>query len=202
MRWYSQVVDVGQGVQRLSAGARVALEPGIPCWGSKMARFAQITPNFKQSALGPSLCLSCWNVKRAGLLLLGGRPINASDISPSILAMQGTVKPSINNLLSCFHRAGRYNLDPDVRFFATPPVHGSLAKYVDHPEDFCFPLPDKLSYEEGAMIEPLSNGIHACKRAGVAPGKTVAILGAGPMGKLLVPGAIKSCSMPQLGFGQ
>ncbi len=50
-------------------------------------------------------------------------------------------------------------------------------------EDFCFELPDDLSYEEGAMIEPLSNGIHACRRAGVEPGKTVAILGAGPMGE-------------------
>ncbi len=77
-------------------------------------------------------------------------------------------------------------MDPDVKFFATPPVHGSLAKFVDHPEDFCFTLPDSLSYEEGAMIEPLSNGIHACRRAGVAPGKTVAILGAGPMGKILL----------------
>lgn len=64
-------------------------------------------------------------------------------------------------------------------------MHGSLAKFVDHPEDFCFTLPDSLSYEEGAMIEPLSNGIHACKRAGVGPGKTVAILGAGPLGEIL-----------------
>jgi len=39
-------------------------------------------------------------------------------------------------------RSGRYNLDPDVKFFATPPVHGSLAKFVDHPEDFCFALPE------------------------------------------------------------
>ena len=80
-------------------------------------------------------------------------------------------------------RKGRYNLCPDVKFFATPPVHGSLARYMDHPEDFCFELPGELSYEEGAMIEPLSNGIHACRRAGVEPGKTVAILGAGPMGE-------------------
>ncbi|CAK0770516.1 hypothetical protein CVIRNUC_003775 [Coccomyxa viridis] len=110
------VVGMGEGVSRLQMGARVALEPGIPCWGSKVAR------------------------------------------------------------------KGRYNLCPDVKFFATPPVHGSLARYVDHPEDFCFELPGELSYEEGAMIEPLSNGIHACRRAGVEPGKTVAILGAGPMG--------------------
>ena len=70
-----------------------------------------------------------------------------------------------------------------MKFFATPPVHGSLARYVDHPEDFCFALPAEVSYEEGAMIEPLSNGIHACRRAGVQPGKSIAILGAGPMGE-------------------
>ena len=84
-------------------------------------------------------------------------------------------------LLTC--RAGRYNLDPDVKFFATPPTHGSLAKFVDHPEDFTFVLPDGVSYEEAAMVEPLSNGIQACRRAGVGPGKTLAILGAGPMGQ-------------------
>lgn len=47
-------------------------------------------------------------------------------------------------------------MDPDIRFFAVPPVHGSLAKYVDHPADFCFKLPDVLTYEQGAMVEPLS----------------------------------------------
>lgn len=61
----------------------------------------------------------------------------------------------INGNWSC--RQGRYNLDPSVKFFATPPVHGSLARYVDHPADFCFKLPDSLSYEQGAMVEPLSN---------------------------------------------
>ena len=61
-------------------------------------------------------------------------------------------------------RQGRYNLDPDVKFFATPPVHGSLARYVDHPADFCFKMPDSLSYEQGAMVEPLSNaGLPASK---------------------------------------
>ena len=42
-------------------------------------------------------------------------------------------------------------------------VHGTLQRYVDHPEEFCFKLSDAISYEEGAMIEPLSNGIHACR---------------------------------------
>ena len=55
-------------------------------------------------------------------------------------------------------RQGRYNLDPNVKFFAVPPVHGSLARFVDHPADFCFRLPPSLTYEQGAMVEPLSCG--------------------------------------------
>ena len=55
-------------------------------------------------------------------------------------------------------------------------------QFVDHPADFCFRLPDSLSAEEGAMCEPLSVGVHACRRAAVSPGKKVAILGAGPIG--------------------
>ncbi|KAK2076783.1 hypothetical protein QBZ16_005009 [Prototheca wickerhamii] len=79
-------------------------------------------------------------------------------------------------------REGRYNLDPSIKFFATPPVHGSLANYVDHPADYCFKLPESMDYELGAMCEPLSVGVHACRRGGVCPGKRVLVLGAGPIG--------------------
>lgn len=81
---------------------------------------------------------------------------------------------------------GRYNLDPDLTFFATPPVHGSLASAVDHPAAWCHKLPEGVSLEEGAMCEPLSVGVHACRRAGVAPGVKVAIMGAGPIGAFRV----------------
>jgi threonine dehydrogenase-like Zn-dependent dehydrogenase len=60
-----------------------------------------------------------------------------------------------------------------------------MSQYVDHPADFCFVLPPNVSFEEGAMCEPLSVGVHACRRGGVSPGKTVAILGAGPIGELV-----------------
>ncbi|RXM29662.1 Sorbitol dehydrogenase [Acipenser ruthenus] len=53
-------------------------------------------------------------------------------------------------------------------------------------EDACNPdtqrLPDNVTYEEGALIEPLSVGIHACRRAGVTLGSTVFVCGAGPIG--------------------
>lgn len=81
---------------------------------------------------------------------------------------------------------GHYNLCPDMGFFATPPYHGSLCKYILHPANLCFALPDSVSYEEGAMCEPLSVAVNACNRAPelIKPGKNVAVMGAGPIGLL------------------
>ena len=118
-----EVVQLGGGVLSLRVGARVALEPGVPCWQSQLAR------------------------------------------------------------------EGRYNLDPDIVFAATPPHHGSLCSFVDHPADWCYALPPSMSYEEGAFCEPLSVGIPAVRRGGVAPGKRVAVLGAGPIGLMVLMSA-------------
>jgi len=54
--------------------------------------------------------------------------------------------------------AGRYNLDPEVRFWATPPYHGCMRESVVHPANFTFKLPDEVSLEEGALVEPLAIG--------------------------------------------
>jgi L-iditol 2-dehydrogenase len=81
-------------------------------------------------------------------------------------------------------RAGRYNLCPDVVFFGTPPVDGAFARYVTIHEDFAFGLPDALSDDVGALMEPLSVGIWACRKAGVSAGDRVLVTGAGPIGLL------------------
>jgi L-iditol 2-dehydrogenase len=88
-------------------------------------------------------------------------------------------------------KTGRYNLCPEVRFFATPPIDGSMARYVVHPADFCYALPVNVSLDEGALLEPLSVGLHACRRGDVGPGSRVLIQGAGPVGltALLMAGA-------------
>ncbi|HEX6517730.1 MAG TPA: NAD(P)-dependent alcohol dehydrogenase [Nocardioidaceae bacterium] len=79
-------------------------------------------------------------------------------------------------------RHGRYNLCPHVRFFATPPVDGAFADYVTIHEDFAFEVPDSVSLEAAALMEPLSVGIWACRKARVAPGDRVLVSGAGPIG--------------------
>ena len=79
-------------------------------------------------------------------------------------------------------KTGKYNLCPEVEFFATPPYHGVFANYVTHPEDMCFKLPDHVSYLEGALVEPLSVGLHASGIGEVKLGDTVVIFGAGCIG--------------------
>ena len=92
------------------------------------------------------------------------------------------IEPGVPCRVCSFCKSGRYNLCPDVQFLATPPVNGSMARYMTHAADFCNKLPDHVSLDEGAMLEPLSVGIHACRRGEVGMGSRVLITGAGPIG--------------------
>jgi L-iditol 2-dehydrogenase len=67
---------------------------------------------------------------------------------------------------------------------ATPPVDGAWAEYVSVRADFLHKLPGSLSYEEGALLEPLSVGFHAMRRGAVGPNDRVLISGLGPVGML------------------
>lgn len=80
----------------------------------------------------------------------------------------------------CLH--GRYNLCPNVRFFATPPVDGAIARFVAHPAAFAHAAPAGLTPEQAAMAEPVSVGVWASRKAGVTVGDRVLITGAGPIG--------------------
>ena len=81
-----------------------------------------------------------------------------------------------------FCREGKYNLCPDVVFFATPPVDGVFQEYVAHQADLCFKLPDNVSTLEGALIEPLAVGFHAANQGGAHAGQTAVVMGAGCIG--------------------
>ncbi|KAL9265669.1 Sorbitol dehydrogenase-like protein [Drosera capensis] len=105
-----------------------------------------------------------------------------SEVKALVRGDRVALEPGIS-CWRCDHcKGGRYNLCPEMKFFATPPVHGSLANQVVHPADLCFKLPDNVSLEEGAMCEPLSVGVHACRRADVGPETRVLVMGAGPIG--------------------
>ncbi|PHH79657.1 hypothetical protein CDD80_4142 [Ophiocordyceps camponoti-rufipedis] len=81
-------------------------------------------------------------------------------------------------------RAGNYNLCDEMKFAATPPHHGTLTGVYAAPADFCYRLPESVSLQEGALIEPLAVSVHGVRQAQVTPGQSVAVLGAGPVGLL------------------
>lgn len=85
---------------------------------------------------------------------------------------------------------GMYNLDPAVRFWATPPVHGVLRPTVVHPAAFTFKLPDNVSFAEGAMVEPVAVGMHAATKAKIKPGDLAIVMGAGPIGMVTALAAL------------
>jgi D-xylulose reductase len=91
--------------------------------------------------------------------------------------------------------AGNYNLDPEVVFWATPPIHGCLRETVTHPARFCFKLPAGMTAAEGAMMEPLAIGIEAAKKGRVTPGDTALVIGAGTIGMLAaISASVSGCS--------
>jgi L-iditol 2-dehydrogenase len=71
-----------------------------------------------------------------------------------------------------------------MRFFATPPIDGAFAELVTVHEQFAHPVPDSLSDDAAALLEPLSVGLWACRKAGVTAGSRVLVTGAGPVGLL------------------
>jgi L-iditol 2-dehydrogenase len=87
-------------------------------------------------------------------------------------------------------RRGRYNLCPDMQYFGTPPIDGALANYVVVPDAFAYALPKSMSDEEGALIEPLSVALWACRKAHLQGGEHVLVTGAGPIGLLVMKVAL------------
>ena len=100
------------------------------------------------------------------------------------------MEPGIPDPSSRAAKLGRYNVDPAVTFWATPPVHGILVPEVVHPAAYTYRLPDKVSFAEGAMVEPFAVGMHAAARARIAPGDTAVVVGAGTIGIMVALAAL------------
>ena len=105
------------------------------------------------------------------------------------------MEPGIPNFSSLETMQGLYNLDPDVRFWATPPIHGCLTHAVVHPAALTYRLPDNVSFGEGAMVEPLAIGVYATAKAKIQPGDVAVVTGAGTIGMMIIFSALAAgCS--------
>jgi len=100
------------------------------------------------------------------------------------------MEPGLPDPNSKAAKLGIYNVDPAVRFWATPPIHGCLAPEVVHPAAYTYKLPDHVSFAEGAMVEPFAIGMQAALRARIKPGDVAVVTGAGPIGMMVALAAL------------
>jgi len=111
-------------------------------------------------------------------------------VSRERIGQRVAIEPGVPDGVCRQCRTGHYNLCPNVRFFGTPPIDGAFTNYVTILSDFAYALPDQMSDEEGALIEPLSVGLWACRKAKLRGGDHVLITGAGPVGILAMKVAL------------
>ena len=120
-------------------------------------------------------------------LVLGHEPSGVISavgpgVDPGRVGQRVSVEPGVPDRSCPQCLAGRYNLCPAVRFFATPPIDGAFAEQVVVHAAFAHPVPDAIGDDAAALLEPLSVGLWACRKGGVGPGSRVLVTGAGPIG--------------------
>ncbi len=116
----------------------------------------------------------------SGIVLQTGSDVSRVGVGQRIAIEPGWPDGTCQQCLS-----GHYNLCPDVQFLATPPVDGAFTRLLVVPEQFAHPVPDNITDDGAALIEPLSVAIAACRKAAIKPGSHVLITGAGPVGILM-----------------
>lgn len=149
---------------------------------------------YEHGRIGPYICTAplILGHEAAGIIVAAG-----SEVAKHRIGERVAIEPGLpcGRCREC--RTGRYNLCKDVRFFATPPVDGAFCNFVAMHEDFVFTLPDNVSDEVGALLEPFSVGLWACQKGSVSAGSRVLVTGAGPIG-LLACAAARSFGATQV----
>ncbi|WP_457149144.1 NAD(P)-dependent alcohol dehydrogenase [Mycobacterium sp. URHB0021] len=112
-----------------------------------------------------------------------------AEVDPQRVGQRVAVEPQhpCRRCKQC--KAGRYNLCPDMEFYATPPIDGAFCRYVLTDDDMAHPVPDSMSDEAAALLEPLSVAIATMRKAHVVPGSSLLIAGAGPIGVICAQAA-------------
>lgn len=108
-----------------------------------------------------------------------------ANVSPERVGERVSIEPQKPCRVCEYCKGGQYNLCPNIEFYAAPPIHGAFAEYAAIESDFAYAVPDHVSDDSAALMEPLSVAIATCRKAAVMPGSRVLIAGAGPIGILV-----------------
>lgn len=113
----------------------------------------------------------------SGVIVEKGKDVTNLDIGDRVV-----IEPASPCRKCLYCKTGRYNICENMRFMGTPPTDGAFCEYTVWPSDFVYKMPEGMSFEEGALIEPFSVALYSIRRGGLSPGNRVAILGAGTIG--------------------
>jgi D-xylulose reductase len=114
----------------------------------------------------------------AGVVCRVGSAVNTHKVGDRVAMEPGATCRKCDACTS-----GRYNLCPDIVFAATPPYDGTLGRYYQIPAELAYPLPNHVTLEDGAMMEPLSVAVHSVSNLGnFRANQSIAIFGCGPIG--------------------
>lgn len=122
----------------------------------------------------------------AGTVELVGKPSGGNELAPGMIVAVDPAQPCGTCELC---RRGHPNLCTNLHFCGLSPDHGCLCERIVVPESTCFPLPEELDAEAGAMLEPLGVALHAVRLSKGERGDSAAIIGAGPIGLLILQAA-------------
>lgn len=113
-----------------------------------------------------------------------------SDVSDERIGQRVAIEPQRPNPTSAESLRGDYNLDPDMEFYAIPGVDGAFQEFATIQSHFAFPVPDTVSDDAAALLEPLSVAIATARKAHFSPGQRIFIAGAGPIGLITAQTAL------------
>lgn len=104
------------------------------------------------------------------------------------LGQKVTIQPQVvcGECYPCRH--GQYNLCEELKVMGFQTT-GTASHFYAVDAKKATPLPDDMSFDQGAMIEPLAVAVHAVRKAGAIVGKNIAVIGAGPIGILVAQAA-------------
>ena len=112
------------------------------------------------------------------------------EVGPDTETVPVGTRVAVEPILPCWDceacRRGVYNLCDSLKFTGSPHTDGALQESVVVPARGLHRLPDDLAFELAALVEPTSIAVHAVRRSGLRPGETVTIIGAGPIGLLIL----------------
>lgn len=113
----------------------------------------------------------------------GGRIVAVgSGVDTSRIGERVSIEPQRPTTTSRETLSGHYNLDPEMRFYATPGVDGAFAQFVAIQSHFAWGIPDSVSDDAAALLEPLSVAIATAQKGHITVGSRILVTGAGPIG--------------------